>query len=80
MSLAVTYNAPSTRFLTGPERAAAIVLAMGPVAAQKVLKFLDEDHLKVLMKTASNLGQISHSQITGLVDDFIESFSNGSDV
>lgn len=68
------------RILTGQERAAAIMMAMGTEAAQKVVKHLDPAQIRMITKAGTHLGSISHTQINDLVDEFVESFTEGSDV
>lgn len=80
MTLAIPYNPQPIRVLTGQERAAAIILTMNPETTRRVMKHFDPDQIKTLMKVASGLGQISHVQITDLVDEFVHNFSNGSDI
>lgn len=68
------------RILNGRQRVAALLLTMGPSAAQKVLPFFGQDEIRAISKAGANLGQISTSQIEDLVDEFSEGFSNGTDL
>jgi flagellar motor switch protein FliG len=68
------------RVLNGRERVAALLLTMGPVAAQKVLQHFGQDEIRAISKAGANLGQISTNQIEDLVDEFSEGFSNGTDL
>ena len=58
------------RFLSGPEKAAALLLMLGPPAAARLLKLLDPPDLRVVARAAAGLGPVAPSTLAGLVDEF----------
>ena len=66
------------RNLTGPERAAALLLALGEDISGEVFKRLDEDEIKELSQQMARLGSISAS-VVGLVSFARPSESTPSD-
>jgi flagellar motor switch protein FliG len=68
------------RALTGPERAAALLLIMGRPPAARLLKQFDQPDLQVLARAAAGLGVISAMTLDRLVDEFVRDFSAGADL
>ena len=68
------------RALTGPEKAAAILLVMGKPPAARLLKQFDEPDLKALARAAAGLGVIPATTLDRLVDEFVADFSAGADL
>jgi flagellar motor switch protein FliG len=68
------------RALTGPEKAAALLLIVGRPPAARLLKQFDQPDLQVLARAAAGLGVISAMTLDRLVDEFVSDFSAGADL
>ena len=63
------------RKLTGPERAAVLMLALGEQHGAKVWSLLDDDELRELSVVMSTLGTIEASAVEGLLLEFVSRMS-----
>jgi flagellar motor switch protein FliG len=63
------------RALTGPERAAVLMLALGEQYGAKVWPLLDDDELRQLSITMSTLGTIDATAVEGLLLEFVSRLS-----
>ena len=63
------------RVLTGPERAAVFMLALGDQYGGKVWNLLDDDELRQLSITMSTLGTVDASAVEGLLLEFVSRLS-----
>src|SRR5215813_7237800 len=63
------------RTLTGPERAAVFMLALGEQYGGKVWSLLDDDELRQLSITMSTLGTIGADAVEGLLLEFVSRLS-----
>jgi flagellar motor switch protein FliG len=63
--------------LTGSEKVAVLLLALGKPRAAKLLKRFDPEDLKVLTQLAGDLRPIGASDLEGLVEEFAQKFSSG---
>jgi flagellar motor switch protein FliG len=63
------------RTLTGPERAAVFMLALGEQYGSKVWNLLDDDELRQLSITMSTLGTVDASAVEGLLLEFVSRLS-----
>jgi flagellar motor switch protein FliG len=63
------------RALTGPERAAIMILSLGEEHAAKMFGMLDDDEIKELSQTMANLGSVSASVVERLFLDFADQIS-----
>src|SRR6201998_259767 len=61
----------NNRALTGPERAAVLMLALGDTHGEKVWKLLDDDELRTLSVTMSSLGTVDASAVEELLLEFV---------
>ena len=68
------------RFLRGPERVAALLLAMGKPLASRILKHFDVDELKQITRSVAELGVVPAPTLELLVEDFAGQFANGVDL
>jgi flagellar motor switch protein FliG len=68
------------RALTGPEKAAALLLMMGRPPAARLLKQFDQPDLQAVARAAAGLGAISAMTLDRLVDEFVSDFSAGADL
>lgn len=63
--------------LTGAEKVAVLLLALGKPRAAKLLRRFDPEDLKVLTQLAGDLRPIVASDLEGLVEEFALTFSSG---
>ncbi len=63
------------RVLTGPERAAVFMLALGEQYGAKVWNLLDDEELRTLSITMSTLGTVEASSVEGLLLEFVSRLS-----
>jgi flagellar motor switch protein FliG len=68
------------RMLTGPEKAAALLLMMGKPPAARLLKQFDPPDLQAVARAAAGLGAISATTLDRLVEEFAADFSAGADL
>src|SRR6201998_2693855 len=61
----------NTRALTGPERAAVLMLALGDTHGERVWKLLDDDELRTLSVTMSSLGTVEAEAVEALLLEFV---------
>ena len=73
-------KASGTKVLKGPERVATLLFAMGKPAASKILKHFSEEEIRLVTKSAAQLGPVSPAQIEQLVEEFASNFSDGADL
>ncbi|WP_366657061.1 flagellar motor switch protein FliG [Fodinicurvata sp. EGI_FJ10296] len=64
------------RGLTGPEKAAILMLALGEEHASRLFVFMDEEEIKELSQTMANLGTISANLVERLCVEFAEQLSS----
>src|ERR1700677_1384333 len=72
---AKTKTKEDIRALTGPERSAVLMLALGEEHAMKVWKMLDEDEVKEISQIMSTLGTVSSGLVEKLLVDFVSQMS-----
>lgn len=63
--------------MSGAEKVAVILLALGKPRAAKLLKRFDAEDLKILTQLAGDLAPIDASDLEGLVEEFAQKFSSG---
>ena len=68
------------RTLTGPEKVAALLLAMGKPLASRLLKHFDPGELKTITRSAAALGAVPITALEGLVEELAQQFSRGVDL
>jgi flagellar motor switch protein FliG len=64
------------RTLTGPEKAAMLMLAIGEEHAAKLFALMDDEEIKEISQSMSNLGTISANMVERLFVDFSEQISS----
>src|SRR5262245_46170281 len=69
--------AQQTVSLSGAEKVAVLLLALGKPRAAKLLKRFDPDELKVLTQLAGDLQPIDAQNLEALVEEFAQKFSSG---
>jgi flagellar motor switch protein FliG len=76
----VPMKANGTKVLKGPDRVATLLFAMGKPAASRILKHFNEEEIRLVTRSAAQLGPVSPTQIEQLVEEFASNFSDGADV
>ncbi|MCB8823481.1 flagellar motor switch protein FliG [Microvirga rosea] len=71
-------TSPGSRQLQGVDRVATLLLAMGKPAAGRLLKHFSPEEIKLITRSAAELGPISPTQLETLVDEFATQFSHGT--
>src|SRR5512138_105429 len=66
---------PKARALTGPERAAVLMLALGEQYGGKVWSLLDDDELRQLSITMSTIGTVEAESVENLMLEFVSRLS-----
>ncbi|QJE73491.1 flagellar motor switch protein FliG [Aerophototrophica crusticola] len=64
------------RGLTGPEKAAILMLALGEEIASKLFALMGDDEIKELSQTMANLGSVSSNLVERLFVEFAEQISS----
>ncbi len=65
----------SDRLLTGPEKAAALLLMMGKPPAARLLRQFDQPDLRSVARAAAGLGPVPATTLDRLVEEFAADFS-----
>ena len=77
MSVTSTVRIPTpTRDLNGSDKAAVLLLAMGKPVAGRLLKHFDPLELRLITRSAAELGAVPTPMLEGLVDEFCSHFSD----
>src|SRR5712672_1200520 len=63
------------RTLTGPEKAAMLMLAVGDEHAAKLFALMDDEEIKEISQTMANLGTVSATLVERLFVEFSEQIS-----
>lgn len=69
---------PGTKPLQGVDRVATLLLAMGKPSASRLLKHFSPEEIKLITRSAAELGPVSSAQLEALIDEFAAQFSNGA--
>jgi flagellar motor switch protein FliG len=64
--------------LTRPQKAAAVLVAMGKPSASRLLKFFKQEELRALVESARMLRTIPQSELERIVAEFEEEFAEGA--
>jgi len=64
--------------LSGPERAAVVMLALGEEATRPIWASFDEDEIREVTRAISKLGSVAPDVVDGLLQDFMESLATTS--
>lgn len=68
------------RKLSGRDKVAALLLAMGKPLASRILKHFDENEMKILVKSASDLGTVPRIVLDTVIREFTSKIDEGSDL
>ena len=75
MSRAKAQAKEDIRALTGQERSAVLMLALGEEHGEQVWRMMDEDEVKEITQVMSNLGTVSANLVEKLLVDFVSQMS-----
>ncbi len=70
----------ASRKLNGREKVAVLLLAMGKPLAERLIKHFDEDEIKLLAKSAAELGTVPRRMLDEIVEEFTDVLSIGTDL
>ena len=76
MSAALRRHISTIEDLTGPERAAVVILALGEDASRPIWSGLDEDELRDVTRAISTLGSVPPQIVDDLLIDFVSQLSS----
>jgi flagellar motor switch protein FliG len=68
------------RRLSGDEKAAVLLLALGPDFGRPILKELDEDEIRALSRTMVRLGPITQDMLDDLMAEFVTAISSNGNI
>lgn len=68
------------RELTGTAKVAALLLAMNKQHASRLLKYFDEDEVKIIAQAANDLGKVSKEIVDALIEEFAHDLKHGADL
>ena len=68
------------RVLSGRDKAAALLLAMGKPFAARVLKHFEEDEIKTVAESAASLGTVPRRMVDDLITEFTATVDAGTDL
>jgi flagellar motor switch protein FliG len=68
------------RQLSGPEKAAVLLLSLGEEHGQRLWQMMDEDEIKDLSQIMSNLGTVSSALVERLLVEFVSQISSGGSI
>ncbi len=66
--------------MTGTAKAATILLALNKEMASRVLKFFDEDEVKVVAQAINDLGSVTREAVDQLIEVFADDIKGGVDL
>ena len=71
---------PATKVLKGPEKVAALLLAMGKPLAVRMLKHFDGDELREITRSVTELGSVPMPLLENTIEEFAGQFIHGSGI
>lgn len=77
MTVKIERPAPNLSSLTGAEKVAVLLLALGKTKAAQILKRFDGDELKLITRSAADLTTITAADLDALVEEFAKKFATG---
>ncbi|MEW5422238.1 flagellar motor switch protein FliG [Amorphus sp. 3PC139-8] len=75
---AVAPTARGPRPLKGPDRVAALLMAMGKPAAARVMRHFNADEIRMVTRSIAELRPVNSTQLEALVEDFASQFGAGA--
>lgn len=76
-AVAAAPSPPAPRSLHGPEKVAALLLAMGKPAAGRIVERFDSGEIREVARAASSLGLITANDLEPIIEDFAGEFAAG---
>lgn len=73
-------NGGDRRRLTGPQRAAALLIVLGKGAAPKLLQHLDKDEVRQIAGAAATLGIVDRMSLDRMIDEFASQLADGPEI
>ena len=70
----------ATKKMSGREKAAALLLAMGKPLAARVLKYFEEEEIKSVAESAAKLGTIPRPVLNNIIQEFTQKADSGTDL
>lgn len=67
----------TSKKLSGTAKVAALLLAMDKQLASRVLKFFDEEDIKIIAQSATDLGKVTKTTVDTLIEEFGEALKHG---
>lgn len=68
------------RKLTGPQRAAALLIVLGKGTTPKLLQYLDRDEVRQVAGAAATLGIVDRLSLDGMIDEFASELAEGPEI
>ena len=72
-------NSPVPK-LKGRDKVAALLLSIGKPLATRILKHFDENEMRVLVKSASELGTVGRTTLDEIINEFTKKIETGGDL
>lgn len=79
MARALPAQPSPTPALSGTAKAAAILLSLNRELATRVLKFFDEDEIKIIAQAVNDLGSVSREDLDALIEELAAAIKSGGD-
>lgn len=73
-------DSPESAELSGPKKVAALLLSMDKQVASRILKHFDEDDIKLIAQTATDLGAVTKDTLDTLIEEFAQHLRTGGDL
>ena len=73
--MAVRIDRDQYKTLTGQEKAAMLMLALGETDSVKLFRLMQDEEIREISQTMATLGKVEAAVIEKLLMDFVESFS-----
>ncbi len=73
-----TAPAKPTKNFRGVEKVAALLLAMGGDSAARMLRHFDQDEIRLITRSAAQLGSVAAQDVEKLIEEFVSEFSGGT--
>ena len=68
------------RKLTGPQRAAALLIVLGKETTPKLLQHLDRHEVQQIAGAAATLGIVDRTSLDDMIDEFADDFAEGPEI
>jgi flagellar motor switch protein FliG len=75
-----TATAKSVRPMRGPDKAAALLMAMGNTLAARVMAHFEQDDIRIVTRSIAELRPVAPAQLETIVEDFATQFGVGANL